>query len=98
MMDMIWIGLGIAIAGYCIGEGLRAFGKNDVKEGWDIFNNNDSHELLKENEVHYFLNISKEDARHLIDEYPSIPHMKINGNIYYSKEKLKEWIADFHSR
>lgn len=79
-MESIWIGLGIAIAGY--------------KTLIDSLNEDDEHELIKENDVHHFMGISKEDAKSLIDEYPGIPHIIINDKVYYPKEKLRKWLLN----
>ena len=48
--------------------------------------------LLKEKNLHYFVGISKEDAKSLIQEHPDIPHFKINNKVYYPKGKLREWL------
>lgn len=42
--------------------------------------------------MHYFIGITKEDAQTLFQEYPSIPHVTINGKVYYPKSKLREWL------
>ncbi|MGI2328472.1 DNA-binding protein [Planococcus sp. YIM B11945] len=86
---MIWIGLGIALAGYFIGEGLKNF-KNPDEVGF--FDEDDEQELIKESEVHYFMGISKEDAKSLVKERNDIPHIWINGKVYYPKAKLRSWL------
>ncbi len=90
---MVWIGIGIALAGYFIGEGLKNF-KNptNYKALMEGLSEDDTHELIKEKDIHYFMGISKEDAKNLIQEHPEIPHIKINDNIYYPKEKLRKWL------
>ena len=97
-LDLIWIGLGIAIAGYFIGDGLKNFKNPNAKGLGDIFDEDDEHELIKESDVHYFIGISKEDAKHLIDEHPEIPHLLINDQVYYPKAKLREWLKDLGTR
>lgn len=93
--DFIWLALGIAAAGYFIGNGLKNFNNPDATDSLsDIFSDDDEHELIKENEVHYFIGISKEDAKSLIQEYPDIPHVTINNKIYYPKAKLRKWLSD----
>ena len=93
--DLIWVGLGIAAAGYFIGNGLKNFKNPDAKDSLsELFEDNESeHELIKENNVHYFMGISKEDTKSLIREYPDIPHVILNGTIYYPKAKLRAWLA-----
>jgi len=86
--------LGIAVTGYFIGNGLKNF-KNPVAQGLSkIFDEDDEHELIKENDVHYFIGISKEDAKHLIKQYPDIPHIVIKDNVYYPKAKLRKWLTN----
>ena len=93
-MDFIWIGLGIAIASYFIGNGLKNFKNREVKMTFDYLADIDWNELVKQKDVHYFLGITKEDAGKLIEQYPDIPHTKINDNIYYPKEKLRKWLKE----
>ena len=90
----MWIGLGIAIAGYFIGNGLKNFNNPESKTVFDQFEDVDGNELIKQKHVHHFLGITKEDAEKLIEQYPDIPHMKINDNIYYPKEKLRKWLSE----
>ncbi|PID01564.1 MULTISPECIES: DNA-binding protein [unclassified Sporosarcina] len=93
--DLIWIGLGIAAAGYFVGDGLKNFKNPNAKDSIsEIFSDDDEHELIRENNVHYFMGISKEDAKHLIQEYPNIPRVVINNKIYYPKAKLRKWLSD----
>lgn len=91
--DFFWIGLGIAAAGYFIGNGLKNFNNPDDKNSFsELFD--DEHELIKESEVHYFMGIAKEDAKFLIQEHPDIPHLRINNRVYYPKGKLKKWLTN----
>ncbi|AXI11101.1 DNA-binding protein [Oceanobacillus sp. 143] len=92
--DFIWLAIGIAVAGYCIGDGLRNFNNSDAKTLIDSLDDDDEHELIKENDVHYFMGISKEDAKSLIQEHSDIPHIMINGKVYYPKAKLRKWLLD----
>ena len=92
--DLIWLALGIATAGYCIGDGLKNFKNSDAKILFDSLNGDNEHELINEKEVHDFMGISKEDAKSLIEEYSNIPHIIINGKVYYPKEKLRKWLLN----
>ena len=92
-LDYIWIALGIAAAGYFIGNGLKNFKNPDAKDSLsELFNEDDEHELIKEKDVHYFIGISKEDTKLLIQEHPDIPHILINNKVYYPKAKLRNWL------
>lgn len=55
-------------------------------------NEDDEHELINEKDVHYFIGISKEDTKLLIQEHPDIPHVLINNKVYYPKAKLRKWL------
>lgn len=92
--DLIWIGLGIAVAGYFIGDGLKNFKNPHAKDSLSEFFADDEHELIWEKDVHYFIGISKEDAKALVTESSDVPKIEINGNIYYPKEKLRKYLQD----
>ena len=91
---MIWLAVGIALAGYFIGDGLKHFGKPDTKSMLEAVEEFDDHELIKEGDVHYFLGMSKEDARAFIQQYPDIPHVNVNGKLYFPKKGLREWLLN----
>ena len=91
-MDFIAFGIGIAVAGYCIGDGLKNINNPSVKNVFESLDEDDEHELIKESAVHYFIGVSKEDAKQLIKEHSDIPHILLNGKIYFPKSKLREWL------
>ena len=90
----ISIAIGIAVAGYFIGDGLKNFKNPNAKGLIDSLDEDDEHELIKENDVHYFMGISKEDAKSLIQEHSGIPHIVINSKVYYPKAKLRKWLLN----
>ena len=92
--DLIFVAIGIAFAGYFIGDGLKNFKNPSAKNLIDSLNEDDGHELINEKDVHYFMRISKEDAKSLIQEHPDIPHIIINNKVYYPKDKLRKWLLD----
>ena len=92
-LDFFWIGLGIAAAGYFIGNGLKNFKNPDPQESISELLD-DEHELIKEKDLHYFIGISKEDTKSLIQDHPDIPHIIINNQVYYPKGKLKKWLTN----
>ncbi|MCD8511710.1 MAG: hypothetical protein LRY73_18900 [Bacillus sp. (in: Bacteria)] len=55
-----------------------------------LFENND--QLIKEKNLHTFLGISKTDAQTITQRYPDIPHVTLNGNNYFPKSQLREWV------
>jgi hypothetical protein len=88
-LDFFWLAVGLAAIGYFIGDGLKNF-KNP--NAVDVLESDDGLELIKEKDIHHFLGISKTDVEALLRDYPDIPHMKINSNIYFPKAKLREWM------
>ena len=90
----ISIAIGIAVAGYFIGDGLKNFKNPNAKGLIDSLDEDDEHERIKENDVHYFMGISKEDAKSLIQEHSGIPHIVINSKVYYPKAKLRKWLLN----
>ncbi|WP_198508949.1 DNA-binding protein [Bacillus sp. FJAT-44742] len=90
-MSLFWLAIGIAAAGYFIGDGLKNFKNPNAKDLIDYLDE-DEHELIKENQIHHFVGISKEDVRHLIQEHSDFPHIVINGTTYYPKTKLRNWL------
>ena len=93
---VISIAIGIAAAGYFIGDGLKNFKNPAEKSLIDsmIGENDDEHELIKESDVHYFMGLSKEDTKSLIQEHSDIPYIVINNKVYYPKAKLRKWLLN----
>ncbi|MGN7478620.1 DNA-binding protein [Solibacillus silvestris] len=90
--NFIIIAIGIAVAGYFIGDGLKNFKNPNAKSIMDSLEEDDEHELIRESDVHYFMGISKEDAKTLIKEHSDVPHIIINSKVYYPKAKLRKWL------
>ena len=91
-MDFIVLGIGIAVAGYCIGDGLKNFNNPSAKNVIESLDEDDEHELIKESAVHHYIGVSKEDAKQLIKEHSDIPHILLNGKVYFPKSKLHQWL------
>ncbi len=91
-MDYYILAIGIAVAGYFIGDGLKNFKNPNAENVLDELDFDDEHELIQQRDVHYFMGISKEDGKILIKEYPDIPHIELNGKTYYPKAALREWL------
>lgn len=93
-IDLLWLGAGIAVAGYYLGDGLKNFKSLDDENIIDDLDFNDGRELIKDIELHEFIGISKEDVLQLIKEHPGIPEVSINGKIFHSKEKIRKWLSE----
>lgn len=92
--NFIIIAIGIAVAGYFIGDGLKNFKNPNAKSLMDSLEDDDEHELIRESDVHYFMGITKEDAKSLIKEHSDVPHIIINSKVYYPKAKLRKWLLN----
>ncbi|MFS8630156.1 MAG: helix-turn-helix domain-containing protein [Bacillales bacterium] len=93
-IELLILALSIAAAGYFIGDGLKNFKNPNAKSLLDSLEDFDGPDLISEKDVHDFIGISKEDAGALIREHPDIPHITINGKVYYPKAKLRQWLKD----
>lgn len=97
-IDLLWVGLGLAAAGYFIGEGLKNFGNSDSKSLVDSLMHEEDETFIKEKDLHYVLGLSKDDAKQLIQDYPDVPHIKVNGNLYFQRTQLLEWMSNISKR
>ena len=92
--ELIFLAGGIAAAGYFIGDGLKNFKNPTAKNIFDSLNEEEDYELINEKDVHYFMGISKDDVKTLTQEHSDIPHIIINGKVYYPKDKLRKWLLN----
>ncbi|MFX5500846.1 hypothetical protein ACM5ME_12445 [Bacillus subtilis] len=85
----VFLGIGIALAGYFIGEGLKQRNQTKGNEQNDIF-------LIKERDIYFyiglFLGITTTEAKQLAGDMADLPYIKINGKKYVQKQSLIEWI------
>lgn len=84
----VFLGIGVALAGYFIGEGLKQMNHPKAYEKSDTF-------LIKERDIHFyighFLGITTTEAKQLAGNMTDIPYIEINGKKYVQKHMLKEW-------
>ncbi|MGK9268835.1 hypothetical protein K1Y82_10325 [Bacillus inaquosorum] len=87
----VFLGIGIALAGYFIGEGLKQMNHPKVYEKSDTF-------LIKERDIHFyighFLGITTTEAKQLAGDMTDLPYIEINGKKYVQKQSLKEWVFE----
>ncbi|CAM3850902.1 hypothetical protein [Alkalicoccus chagannorensis] len=93
-MDFFWLAVGLIAASYFIGDGMKNFRNPSAKSMMDHLSEHEEKELIHEKHVHYTLGIEKKDAQALTKEYKDVPHVKINGSIYYPKKRLLEWVEE----
>ncbi|MFS0782040.1 DNA-binding protein [Bacillus sp. 1P06AnD] len=84
-MDFFWIAVGLAGLGYFIGDGLRHIGNPKKVTKYFVF--------IKENELHYYVNLSRKEIKELLNEFPDAPKVVLNGKVYYPSRQFQEWLA-----
>ncbi|KIN53101.1 hypothetical protein [Bacillus subtilis] len=84
----VFLGIGIALAGYFIGEGLKQMNHTKGSEQNDIL-------LIKERDIYFyiglFLGITTTEAKQLAGDMTDLPYIEINGKKYVQKHMLKDW-------
>ncbi|MCY7781981.1 hypothetical protein [Bacillus sp. FSL H8-0515] len=84
----VFLGIGIALAGYFIGEGLKQMNHPKAVEKSDTL-------LIKERDIYFyighFLGITATEAKQLAGDMTDLPYIEINGKKYVQKHLLKEW-------
>lgn len=85
----VFLGIGIALAGYFIGEGLKHINNPKANKKNDIM-------LIKERDIYFyighFLGITQSEAKLLAKDLTDLPHIDINGKRYVQKHILREWV------
>ncbi|WP_046175273.1 hypothetical protein [Domibacillus indicus] len=89
----LFLGIGIAVAGYFIGDGLKNWKNPSERNFLDHFKVREQPELIEAGEVHRFIGTMKGDTKALLEEHPDIPSIKINRKIYFSRTMLREWLS-----
>lgn len=83
----VFLGIGVALAGYFIGEGLKQMYQPKGNEQNDIL-------LIKERDIYFyighFLGITTTEAKQLAGDMTDIPYIEINGKKYVQKHMLKD--------
>lgn len=50
---------------------------------------------MKENQLHAYLGIGKEEMKELLDKSPDIPRIELKGTAYYPYSQFMEWFKGF---
>ncbi|KAF1342407.1 hypothetical protein ABES74_19545 [Bacillus subtilis] len=84
----VFLGIGVALAGYFIGEGLKQMNHPKAYEKSDTL-------LIKERDIYFyighFLGITTTEAKQLAGDMTDLPYIEINGKKYVQKHMLKDW-------
>ncbi|MFP7478461.1 DNA-binding protein [Terribacillus saccharophilus] len=87
-IDFFWIGLGIAALGYFIGDGLKNF-----KNPGSGFQFDEYPTLIKEKDLHTYLNLTKAEVADLLNKNPNAPKVVLDGTTYYPYKPFMKWIT-----
>lgn len=79
------LAIGIALMGYFIGKGLHNMGHPEKGQSYHYF--------IKENELEFYLNLSKTEIEELLEKYPDAPMLELNGKKYFPQKQFMEWLA-----
>lgn len=79
------LAIGIALMGYFIGKGLHNLGQPEKGRNYHYF--------IKENELEFYLNLSKIEIEELLRKYPDAPRLELNGKKYYPQKQFMEWLS-----
>ncbi|HWO76403.1 MULTISPECIES: hypothetical protein [Bacillus] len=85
-MDLLWLGIGLALMGYFIGDGLKNFKSPKASSpGYTS--------LIKEKDLHFYLGLNKEETKELLSKFPNAPKVEIKGTTYYPYKQFLEWMS-----
>ncbi|WP_088361968.1 DNA-binding protein [Bacillus cereus] len=90
-MDLFWVGIGLLFLGYFIGEGLKNFKNPDSS---DTFMGAGNKKLIREEDLHSVLGISKADMKEMLEKYPDLPKIELKNVNYYQYGKVMEWLKE----
>lgn len=82
---LLCIAVGLAMMGYFIGRGLQNFKQPEKVSDYYTF--------IEESELEFYLNLSKDEIKELLNEHPEVPRIVLKGSTYYPKRQFKEWIS-----
>lgn len=104
------LGVSIIIAGYFIGNGIRngltCFSKGEVHKDetsmWDLLRmqNEDIRQskFVKKKYMRRYFGLSKKQLDNFLNQHLDIPSININGETYYIREELNEWMKNLYSK
>src|SRR5690554_1378713 len=82
---LVFLAVGLALMGYFIGKGLQNFGRPDKGNKYNHF--------IKESDLEFYLNLDKKEIEDLLNKYPNVPKVELNGTTYYPYEQFMEWVT-----
>lgn len=79
------LAIGIAFAGFFIGEGLKRQGSMKNEAGYYYF--------LQEHELVQYVNLNTQDIAQFLKDHPDAPKVVINGKTYYPAKQFQQWLT-----
>jgi len=91
-MDL-WLAVTIIACAYFLFEAIKGFSPNvNSRNPIDVMFDEEEKLIVKEQDLHSYISLTKEETRALLYQYPEIPKLDISGRNYYSPEQVKGWI------
>lgn len=91
-MDL-WLAVTIIACAYFLFEAIKGFSpRSNSTNPLDTMFDEEADLIVKEQDLHSHIGLTKEETRALLYQYPEIPKLDISGRNYYSPEQVKGWI------
>ena len=84
-IDFFWVAVGLAALGYFVGDGLKNL--NTAPKGSGYYT------LIKESELHYYVNLNKDEVKELLEKHPDAPKIQLKGTTYYPYQQFMDWLS-----
>lgn len=84
-ISFFWFAIGLAALGYFIGDGLKNMHAGTKDSGYRT--------LIKESDLHYYVNLSREELEELIEKHPGAPKIELKGTTYYPYQQFMNWLS-----
>lgn len=86
LADTVILAIGIALAGYFIGEGLKRQGSRKNEAGYYYF--------LQQHELTQYINLNDKEIAQFLKDHPEAPKVIINGKAYYPAKQFQKWLTE----
>lgn len=87
-ISFLSVGIGLAVMGYFIGEGLKNL-KNPKASSPDYPT------LIKVKDLYLYLGLSKEEVNELLSKFPGAPKVELKGTTYYPYQHFLDWLSSY---
>ena len=84
-ISFFWFAVGLAALGYFIGDGLKNMNTRTKGSSYRT--------LIKESDLHYYINLDREALQELLEKNPGVPKIVLKGTTYYPYQQLLDWLS-----